>query len=82
MKEFINPLNFTPSVDDPDIPKQHGVNIVDFETVCYDKANFEQGRILSLNFCKYRKILEPSDLLESANIIDESQNNCVTVCVM
>ena len=72
MKEFINPLNFTPKINEPDIPKQHGVNIVDFETVCYDKANFEQGRSLSLNFCKYRKILEPSDPLESAKIIDES----------
>ena len=73
MKEFINPLNFTPKINEPDIPKQHGVNIVDFETVCYDKANFGQGRSLSLNFCKYKKMLEPCDLLESAKIIDESQ---------
>lgn len=73
MKEFINPLNFTPSIDEYNTPKQHGVNIVDFETVCYDKANFEQGRSLSLNFCNYEKILEPCHLLESAKYINKPQ---------
>ena len=73
MKEFINPLNFIPSIDEYNTPKQHGVNIVDFETVCYDKANFEQGRSLSLNFCNYEKILEPCHLLESAKYIDKPQ---------
>ena len=73
MKEFVNPLNFESSLDAYKASKKHGVNIVDFETVCYDKSDFERGRSLSLNFYRYRKSLEPFHILDANKTIDKAE---------
>ena len=48
-----------------------GVNIIDFETVCYDKTDFERGRSLSLNFYKYQKSLQPCTSLNNAVVAQQ-----------
>ena len=71
MKEFINPLTNTSMINNDDLSTDQGVNIIDFETVCYDKTDFERGRSLSLNFYKYQKSLQPCNSLNSAVVVHQ-----------
>ena len=58
-------------INNDDLSTDQGVNIIDFETVCYDKTDFERGRSLSLNFYKYQKSLQPCNSLNSAVVVHQ-----------
>ena len=57
MPSFANPLNH--ECDELGIQDQ-GIDIIDYETVVYDKTGLGTRTSLSLNIYKYEKILEPN----------------------
>ena len=65
MPAFANPMNENLTRIEESSFVEHGIDIVDYETVCYDKNGSGVKRSLSLNIYKYDKILEPEKLIEA-----------------
>ena len=59
MPAFANPLNNNLIKLNEQSCVEHGVDIVDFNTVSYDKNSSRPKKSLSLNVYKYKQILEP-----------------------
>ena len=62
MSDLCNLLNHIPLEDRDKMSKEQGIDIIDFQTVSYDKHRHPPKRSLSLNIYKYEQML---GLLES-----------------
>ena len=79
MRDFINPLSQISPEDNDKMFSEQGINIVDFETVSYDKNCVGPKRSLSLNIYKYEQILGPKQseecLSETPGAAENSMND-------
>ena len=58
MPAFTNPVLKTNDEIEEHSFVEHGIDIVDYNTVCYDKDSSRLKRSLSLNIYKYQKVLD------------------------
>ena len=58
MPTFTNPVVETDNEIEEYSLVEHGIDIVDYNTVCYDKNSSRLKRSLSLNIYKYQKVLD------------------------
>ena len=59
MPDFTNPVvKDNNEIEEIESFVEHGIDIVDYNTVCYDKNNSRLKRSLSLNIYKYQKVLD------------------------
>ena len=80
MPSFINPLIIQGSIQRDKTPEDQKVDILDFETVRYDKSGVNCKRSLSLNVYQYDRILALTNSEESTREntdIEKKQENVV-----
>ena len=59
MPDFTNPVvKDNNEMEEIESFVEHGIDIVDYNTVCYDKNSSRLKRSLSLNIYKYQKVLD------------------------
>ena len=64
MPSFVNPLINNATAIDEFSFIEHGIDIIDYETVGYDKNTSGAKRSLTLNIYKYEKVLEPEKSMD------------------
>ena len=61
MSEICNPVNNNHGPREEKVDKENGIDIVNYQTVGFDKNQQRTNRSLSLNFYKYEQMLGPME---------------------